>query len=174
MTRQQRIRRGLLLCCHFARNAAFYRAGLAKKELRPDGPFWRTVNGNFLNIAVLEWCKLFADKKGKHCWTRLTTSAHQFKTGLLDSLEIGGNALENYCEEMREYRDRFVAHLDSDQIMKIPELALALDSADYLYWYLLKYETEGIDTSGFPTSLQRYRREYSRHAAAIFETLRAT
>jgi hypothetical protein len=77
MTDTERRRRVILLCCSFARNLAFYRAresGKARALLsasHPQASFWRQANGNFLDICVLEWCKLFGDKKGKHHWSRV-------------------------------------------------------------------------------------------------------
>jgi hypothetical protein len=78
---RDRVRRVVLLCCAFARNVAYYRAGWADRaqpllsELHPHASFWRQVNGNFLDMAVLDWCKLFGDPKetprkrlAKHHW----------------------------------------------------------------------------------------------------------
>jgi hypothetical protein len=63
-------RRVVTLCRHFVANLAYYRTGWTEKhrhllDYRNDN-FWRVVNGNFFDICVLEWCKLFADEKGKH------------------------------------------------------------------------------------------------------------
>jgi hypothetical protein len=63
LSRRERLRRVVLLCCSFARNVAFYRAGQADQvqhllsENHPEVAFWRQVNANFLDTAVLEWCK---------------------------------------------------------------------------------------------------------------------
>lgn len=37
---------------------------------------------------MLEWCKLFADKKGKHYWGNVVTDKVGFKAGLLKALGI--------------------------------------------------------------------------------------
>jgi hypothetical protein len=61
MSRQNRLRRVLILCCSFARNLACYRIGrrseylhLMKPEQKPTFNFWRVVNGNFIDMCVLE------------------------------------------------------------------------------------------------------------------------
>jgi hypothetical protein len=55
------------------RNLAFHRAGrdieVQRKLLdrrHRQGGFWREAHGNFFDISVLDWCKMFADREGKH------------------------------------------------------------------------------------------------------------
>jgi hypothetical protein len=68
----ERPRRVVQLCCSFLRNLAFHRAGrdieVQNKLLDPRHPqaaFWREAHGNFFDVCVLDWGKLFADgKKG--------------------------------------------------------------------------------------------------------------
>jgi hypothetical protein len=48
-----------------------------------------------------------------------------------------------YIEEMRTYRDRFVAHLDLDEVMFIPRLRLARSSVAYLHNHILTHEDDG-------------------------------
>ena len=57
MTREQRLRRCLLVCCHFARNLAYYRAR-RQSSPGPAGDFWISADANFLDVAVMEWCKV--------------------------------------------------------------------------------------------------------------------
>ncbi len=66
MTRRERLRQVKILCCHFLRNLAFYKAGWRKGELIFKDQFWVNANGNFIDVCVLEWCKLFGDKRGQH------------------------------------------------------------------------------------------------------------
>ena len=67
LSRRDRLRRVALLCCAFARNVAFYRTGMADEaqpllsQYHRAASFWRQVNSNFFDMAVLEWCKLFGD-----------------------------------------------------------------------------------------------------------------
>ena len=59
------------------RNLAFHRVGhefpIGWKEepLEPTADFWITLNGNFFDTCVLEWCKLFGEQRGKHFWKRI-------------------------------------------------------------------------------------------------------
>jgi hypothetical protein len=68
LTPVERQRRVVRLCCSFMRNLAFHRAGMQGEvqfnlfaRTHPQGAFWREAHGNFIDICVLDWCKLFAD-----------------------------------------------------------------------------------------------------------------
>jgi hypothetical protein len=118
--------------------------------LKEPRQFWRNVNGNFMDICVLEWCKLFAEEKnGKHYWGKVITDAAAFFDGLLKALGMTNDEFEAFAKEMRFYRDKLVAHLDSEDIdskegMHFPnKLHIAHQSAAYLYDYLRGYEDEG-------------------------------
>src|ERR1035437_6938167 len=142
MKRKQHLRRVAILCCHCLRNLAFYRAGRLGSSLTFQGQFWINVNGNFLDISVLEWCKIFGDSRGKHYWRKVISDHAAFLNGLLQALGMTENELNAYVNEMREYRDKFVAHLDLEEIMQIPRLDVTKNSVSYLYDYLLDYEDE--------------------------------
>lgn len=134
------VRKLSLLCCHCVRNIAYYRVGFIGEDgtgdLKHPSEFGATVNGNMLDIAVLEWCKLFADGKARHHWKRFVRNdadQHQFLAGLLTTAGIGLNDWKRYLDEMRVYRDKFVAHLDDQHVMQIPRLELALKCVFFLY-----------------------------------------
>jgi hypothetical protein len=71
MKQKQYLRRVATLCLYYLRHMAFYRAGWRGGSLVFRSQFWVAVNGNFLDICVLEWCKLFGDKRSKHYWEKL-------------------------------------------------------------------------------------------------------
>lgn len=139
-TCKQHLRRVAILCCHCLRNLAFYRAGWRGKKAIFEGQFWTNVNGNFLDICVLEWCKLFGDKHGKHYWRKAISKHDTFFRKLLRTSGVTELELNGHIQEMRTYRNKFVAHLDSDEVMHIPDLTLTLKSVSFLYDYLLANE----------------------------------
>jgi hypothetical protein len=64
-----------------------------------------------------------------------------------------------YVDEMRSYRDKFVAHLDLNERMHIPKLLVAQKSASYLYDYLRTHEDkDGFLTDAPDTALSFYNR----------------
>ncbi len=83
MTRNQLLRRVGILCCHCLRNIAYYKEGWRSGKLIFRDQFWVTINGNFMDICVIEWCKLFGDTRGKHYWGKVITEKDKFLTGLL-------------------------------------------------------------------------------------------
>lgn len=137
MNRTQHLRRSAILCCHFLRNLAFYKAGWRNGELIFQDQFWVNANGNFLDICVLEWCKLFGESRGQHNWRKVVTDQTKFSAALLHAVGRTEAEFEVYIVEMRTYRDKFVAHLDSEKIMNIPKLRMARKSVSFFYGYLL-------------------------------------
>jgi hypothetical protein len=96
-----------------------------------------------MDICVLEWCKLFAEPRGKHCWQKVVSDSSAFVCGLLQELGISEQELNSYTKQVRDYRDRFVAHLDSEDVMIPPVLDVIKHSVSYLYDFLLAHEDEG-------------------------------
>jgi hypothetical protein len=72
------------------------------------------VNSNFLEMCVLEWRKLFADKKGKHFWGKIVSDAPTFEDRLLRHLELEIDAFEKEIKGMLLYRNKFIAHFGLD------------------------------------------------------------
>ena len=134
------VRRVCLLCCHCARNIAYYRVGFVSEngtgDLKQRTQFGATVNGNMLDIAVLEWCKLFADRNARHHWKRVVrddAGQQRFLADLLRHAGIDLHGWKRYLDTTRVYRDKFVAHLDDQNVMNIPSLEVALKCVQFLY-----------------------------------------
>jgi|HubBroStandDraft_6_1064221.scaffolds.fasta_scaffold00038_41 hypothetical protein len=155
VNRTERLRRVLTLCCYFMQNLAYYRAGWSPNKVfaRHDSQFWVTANGNFLDHCVLEWCKLFGDEKGEHYWGRIVSDPPAFEKGLLSALGITAVEFGAHIDKIRRYRDRFVAHLDSDKVMNIPDLQVAKESVVFYQKYILNEEAQAADLLGPVPSL---------------------
>jgi len=164
LPRRDRIRRVAILCCAFARNVAFYRAGWSDEaqpllsEYHPKVSFWRQVNGNFFDMAVLDWCKLFGDQKetprkrlGKHHWRQVVSDSEAFEARLHARLETDTEGFAALITKMRDYRDTFVAHLDSDIKINLPELEAARVAVAFYYRHIVEAEARPGDLTGLPT-----------------------
>ena len=92
---------------------------------------------------MLEWCKLFADRRGAHCWNNVLTDPLAFQAALLAHLNVSLDDFEQYCADVRRYRDKFVAHLDDNPTGRYPNLDLAIESTKFLFKYLLEHEDGG-------------------------------
>jgi hypothetical protein len=67
-------------------------------------------------MCVLEWCKLFGDKKGEYYWKTIVTDVACFKADLLVHLGLHEEAFNRQVHIIREYRDKWVAHLDLERV----------------------------------------------------------
>jgi hypothetical protein len=172
MTPRDRRRRVVLLCSHFMRNLAYNRAGQQcprgwrSAPLRPDASFWRTAFSNSLDICVLEWCKLFGEKGGEHGWRKVVSDAARFELELLAHLGVSGAEFETHRLSMREYRDKFLAHLDLEPVMHIPQLDLAKASVEFYHAYLVAHECAPGDLAGLPQNANELKRVYRQSVEA--------
>jgi hypothetical protein len=155
MDRVKRLRRVGLLCCHFARNCAYYKASWNGKETKATDEFWATVQGNFIDISVLEWLKLFGNHDDEHHWKKVSKDPVSFKDGILKDCAIAEDDFVNCRQTFKTYRDKFVAHLDSEEMMQIPELQLALKLVMYYYDYVVS-ELSSSELRNLPQRLEPY------------------
>jgi hypothetical protein len=155
MDRVERLRRVGLLCCSFARNCAYYKAGWVETKTTATNEFWLTVQSNFLDTAVLEWLKLFGDFKDKHHWKKIVECSEEFKLEMLSSCNITQTDLAEHRNQFKDYRDKFIAHLDSEQTMKIPLLDTALELTEYYYQYVAR-ELGAIGLANLPIEFSEY------------------
>ena len=140
----ERRRRVVQLCCSFMRNLAFHRAGrdieVQSKLLDPKHPkaaFWREAHGNFFDISVLDWCKLFADREGKHHWRRVVKNPDRFEADLYT------DEFTSMIAKIKHYRDKFVAHLDQERTMLLPALDVARGAIVFLHERLVQQAGHG-------------------------------
>ena len=147
-----------MLCCEFVRNLAYKRAGtLSMNELKESGYFWTTIRVNFISVCVLEWCKLFVDTKdrkpGEHRWDNVVADKVRFKAKLYQ--HINQTEFQKIRDEMRTARDKFIAHLDDQNIARIPHTNIAKDAVQFYYNYIVN-EANLDDLKGLPTDLNDY------------------
>ena len=132
------------LCVHSLRNLAYYRAWYDEGKPHAGRNFWVNANGNFVEIALLEWCKVFGDPKG----------AYSYKKCVGDSVTVGAQLLtavgklqqewDDYIDAMRKYRDKFVAHWDEDvDGVLLPEMDTAKASLIFLLDHCVQNEGDG-------------------------------
>ena len=156
-------RRQATLSCAIIRNIAFYYAGWVsgdgQGQLRDDTDLGRTINSNFIDVAVLEWSKLFVDWEARHHWRRFvkdTEARTAFRSGLLEAIGIERAEWENYHAQVKTYRDHFIAHLDDDDVMIPPSLRVARESTVYFYNHLIANTPAGTIAGRLPLDLQAY------------------
>jgi len=133
LTKDQRIRRVALLCCHFTRNLAYFRSGWTELKPKEEGAFWITAIGGFIDVAVLEWCKLFGNHGDKHHWKNIVTDRVAFRSELKNRLGIKTADWDKAWASVRTYRNEFIAHLDSALEMHIPDMHLPQRMVEFYF-----------------------------------------
>lgn len=161
LTEGERLRRVALLTRHCIDNIACYRAGWAtdskgEKHVVVQRNFWIRANGNFLDIAVSEWCKVFADRRSKHHFARVMPEAATLLAGLTAALGMDEAAYGALIAGVREYRDKFVAHLDDQRVMNVPAMQPLLDSAIFLYDTLCTNEATVVHLTGLQPDAKEF------------------
>jgi AbiU2 len=176
--RKDRLRIVVILCCSFGRNLAYYRAWWGKEHehflsLANAHPiFWRAVNNNFLDMCVLEWCKLFAAKSGKHYWGNIVTDAQKFEADLLRHLGCDAAAFEKEIKTMRHYRDKFVAHQDLEYTVILPTLDVAKKAVWFYHAHIVNHEVKPGDLSQLPVDIERGYDYEEQEARAVYRGIR--
>jgi hypothetical protein len=157
LSRRDRLRRVVLICCSFVQNLAFYRAAVADptalilSDDHPEAAFLRRAINNFLDIAVLDWCKLFGSQKTeKYHWRRVVSDTMNFERALLGELGTKDAAFQKLVKKMLGYRDRFVAHLDNDLVMNVPELDPSHKALVFYHRHIVECEAKSGDLAGLP------------------------
>jgi hypothetical protein len=148
------------------RSAQLKRA-LTLVDPNPALNFWRIIYGNLLDVAVLEWCKLFgADSEPTH-WKKVVADHDAFRRDLLKSMAIDEATWTDYWNEMKAYRDAQVAHdfVDPD-VTRYPSLGLALKSSYFYYTYVIG-ELQKLGEYRVPNDLEEYGTRFAAQAREI-------
>jgi hypothetical protein len=157
---------------HANRLANVVRSAQLKRALTLVDPtprlgFWSIIYGNLLDVAVLEWCKLFgADSEPTH-WKRVVADHDAFRQDLLKSMGIDEGRWVDYWNEMKAYRDAQVAHdfVDPD-VTRYPSLDFALKSSYFYYIHVIS-ELRKLGEQRFPDNLEEYGTRFAAQARQI-------
>jgi hypothetical protein len=163
-TRSDRLRRSTILCLNFSRNLAFYCASEESPDLleisHPTSEFWITTRGNFIDLCVLDWCKLFCDHRGEHNFLNVVTDPTEFKDKLIRFLCINETSFSHYCESMSHYRNKFIAHLDKEKETRIPNLDLAFSATVFYHNHIIVHEAKNNELNNLPHQIGELRTCY--------------
>lgn len=139
-----RQRRMAKLCIHSLRNLAYYRAWHEEGKPHGDRDFWVNANGNFIEIALLEWCKVFGDRKGAYSYKKCVGDYDAVHAQLIAAIGTTQAEWEAYVDAMRKYRDKFVAHWDEGvDGAFLPEMSIAKNSLIFLLDHCVQNEGKG-------------------------------
>jgi hypothetical protein len=130
-------------------NAACYSAGWEfinkNKYLINNNDFWTRSNGNFLDTATLEWCKLFIDKStdkrspGEYSWKNIFPDHSKWLSSMLIATNIEKNNFKEHGLAIINYRNKYLAHREkTDFTLYYPKIEIITKTASYLHASLLK------------------------------------
>lgn len=168
MTPLQELTVHLFRLVHLARSVGMKRA-LTEAAPEPHLNFWRLILGNQLDIAVLEWCKVFgSDGEATH-WKKIVPPANhdQFRNRLLVSISVTADEWLAYWNEMKAYRDNLLAHhIEMNKVANYPVLDLACESSFFYYSYLIT-RLRALGETRYPDDLKIYCNAFERQAREI-------
>lgn len=147
------------ILANLVRSAQLKRA-LTRADPDPALNFWRVIYGNLLDMAVIEWCKLFGSDHEDHQqvhWKNMFQDESAFRDGLYRHLGVSRNDFLEYWEELKTYRNTAAAHLDlvNPRAPFYPTLDHAIASSYYYYAQLLPaLRSHGM--TRYPDDLQAY------------------
>ena len=156
---------------------SFIRNVHIKRAIDKDGPmelnFWRVTSGSLLDMAVVEWCKLFGSDNEEHQpvhWKNsIPTKDHDAFRAELYALAGSKSAWHAYWKQVKEYRNKLSAHLDlrHPRPENNPGFDLGLASASLYYDWLMKMgEPLGL-AKGYPKDVGKYRDFFAKQSLEI-------
>lgn len=159
----------LLRLVHLVRSAQMKRA-ITAVDPEPNLNFWRLILGNQLDMAVLEWCKVFgSDGEATH-WKKIVPATEHdlFRGNLLSSLGISPEQWGEYWNEMKDYRDNLVAHHFEFNLTttNYPMLDIAIKSSFFYYKYLIK-QLRSHGEHSYRDDLEAYSLEFYKQALEV-------
>lgn len=157
MTHREELTNHLFRLVHIARSVGMKRA-LTDVNPNPDLNFWRLIHGNQLDIAVLEWCKVFGSDCEPTHWKNIVPAVKhdQFRNGLFAAVTVTVEEWTAYWRDMKAYRDNLVAHhIESTGVANYPVLDLALKSSFFYYNYLIR-ELRSLGETKYVDDLKVY------------------
>ena len=122
------------------------------------------MHGNFLDVCVLEWCKLFGNRNGEYHWRKVVPDPDAFKQEMLSLYGIDDAAFKELWDKIKDYRDNFVAHLEEQETTVIPNINVAyLLTAFYFRKLQSMFPSLQADSS-LPCHFDRYYDQCLGHA----------
>ena len=129
--------------------------------INPQSAFWREAHANFIDICVLDWGKLFADKKGEHHWRRVVDDHARFEADLYTTLGITAAEFAELIAKVTRYRNKFVAHLDQERMMFLPMLELPKTAIAFLHERVPQGARSHEDWHGLPATAEQLDRGFT-------------
>ena len=172
MPTPQQLDGALKVIVNLVRTIALKRA-IATADDNPHLNFWRVIQGNGMDMAAIEWCKLFGSDDEVHQqvhWKNVFDDHEGFRAGLLQYVGVDQEGWTGYWQQVKGYRDEHVAHLDLNKrsVDDFPVLDYALKASAFYYRRLL--DALPADEAGrYPADLMEYYERFLALAREVAE-----
>jgi hypothetical protein len=160
----------------FIRNVHLKRT-LEATDNNPHLNFWRIMYGNLMDMAVIEWCKLFGSDHDDHQpihWKKMIPSPdhENFRHALYKQMQLDKETFEKVWIEMKGYRDNQAAHFNLDWLAPekkptYPVFDAPLEAAYVYYDYLLQMLKEQGITDRYPLDIRDYSKRFADQAQKV-------
>jgi len=114
------------------------------------------MNGNCYDTCLLEWCKLFGEPKGEHHWSQVVSDVAAFEAALYKAVGVEAKAFEAFRIGMRDYRDKFVAHLDRELTANLPHFDMPQASVWFYHAHVVTHELKPDGLGALPAEIGNY------------------
>lgn len=140
---------------------------LSRADADPQLNFWRLMQGGLLDLAVLEWTKIFGSNAEPTHWRSLITDHAAFKGDLLRYVGCTEAEWASYWHGMKGYRDEYIAHHSANPtITQYPTLDMALKSCYFYYSHLITI-VRAAGQQCFPDDLEVYCNRFAAQSKEI-------
>lgn len=173
MSPSDRAENAALICCHFARNLAYYNATRTVLPLGREG-FWLTIPGNFIDISVLEWSKLFGNQNGTCHWKKVLKQSEEFKQDFMACHHLDDATWTNLWKNVKDYRDDFIAHVEDQKTTPVPCMTVPYLLVKFYFERLQSEFSELLSLDNLPRSMDTYYDSNLFEAKMILAACRAT
>ena len=137
--------------------------GIANPHLN----FWRFISGSMLDIAVIEWCKVFGTDDQPTHWKNFISDHDAFRKKLLAFLDTTQDQWSQYWRHMTDYRNSHAAHhLGVKEGDTYPVLDIALKSCFFYYSKLIE-KVKALGVNNLPESLEAYSKQFNEQTLKI-------
>ncbi|MBO6809728.1 MULTISPECIES: hypothetical protein [Marinobacter] len=122
-------------------------------------PF-RSICNALLCDAAISWCKVFGSNTEETHWKAVVGDEQRFRELLFRQLNVTDKEFKAYWQEMTNFRNKIVAHFDSDHFSKgiTPSFELAMKSSAIAHRYLREEFPRNVNYTG-PKCLDDYGRK---------------
>lgn len=139
---------------------------LTKVNPEPNLNFWNLIYGGLLDLAVLEWTKVFGSNAEPTHWKGIVDDHDAFRNELFRSIGVSERQWSEYWNEMKAYRDEAVAHHSNPSFTHYPKLDLALQSCYFYYGYVIA-KARSLGETKYPDSLEEYCKDFATQSSTI-------